>query len=850
MLLFRPSKSAYSTEGRSKNALFHGSLTQESTHYLVTSSVCHNRMRKMRNWIGALLGLGVSLSLFTSCGPGDSSNSSPAAPAPVGTTVQVSASATDPEGDQLHYRWAATEGTINNVDAPNTTWTVPPGSGLQFAYVLVSDDKGGYAESRAAALTFADMAPGTAFNFTPPTNQRPTVGFVWGTLYYNRTATSRNVYLPGVSISVQGTTFTATTDLKGEFFIPNLPFGSYTANYTLPGGISRSFQIAVTLGSLPTSPSANSYVRVPVTGGALRIAGHVSLADGSLCGIRNEFFTHSTQPNLLTGPRSATAELLDTNNSSLSAVVSVNHYGDFFITRNALGGSTNARVRVRCEQAPDKILNLTVPASGDFIATPIIIDSSSNPVTPNKRPIISKMTVTLGGADIGRPDLPKPTTVLQEMDLAPGDDAFLAYKGIDTRKGACAYYHKIGAVQGCDANGFPTGGQLTLDQWKKTLNLSPFHDGNPAEPEFKAIYINKQDLNLTRDMQGIKLQNGTLAYNVCNYPGPQNVNDPLGAPTLIGDETQPDINLAIDNARRGIGKVVCVAMDYSEATGVRFYTFGPSGKLLLSVSLDGRREKFMPGTCVACHGGDNYGGKFPDDYSATNPTGSGQANLGSYFLPFDVANFYFSTSDPSLSRNVLLIPLRRMNELLASTPATAATKPIRDDLKSLISTRWYPPTNTDNEQTFSAPATYSDQQIDGTGSRTCKDCHANGGPQGPYDARVIHQTVIAPSCQVCHTSNSLVADPQVRGSTRITFLESPPAHYLTGTNPAPRGSHPVCGGSPDLQMNHAMPNALGSFERFWLKQGSNQPASLFSFPPPKSGQQNGVCAAPRPHPGL
>ena len=75
--------------------------------------------------IAALFALTSSL---ISCGGSDSSSSS-TTPAPVGTPVQVSVVATDPDGDQLHYRWAVTEGTINNVDAPKTTWVVPPGSG-------------------------------------------------------------------------------------------------------------------------------------------------------------------------------------------------------------------------------------------------------------------------------------------------------------------------------------------------------------------------------------------------------------------------------------------------------------------------------------------------------------------------------------------------------------------------------------------------------------------------------------------------------------------------------------------------------------------------------------------------
>ena len=830
-------------------------------------------MRLFQTKLAAIPLAGVILGGFimTSCGSGDSTSTSTAPPAAAGTTVQVSVAASDGNDtnpDQLHYRWAATEGTIDPVDAPNTTWTIPAGSGLQFAYVLVSDNKGGYAESRAAALTFTAAAPGAPSNITPP--NQPTSGFAWGELHYQRTSSSRNVYLPGVTIQLTGPkTVSVTTDLRGEFFVPNLPSGTYTATYSLPGGTVDSFTVPVQPNSLPTSPSASSYIRRSVNGSVastLRTSGHVSLADGSLCGIRNEFFTHSTRPNLLTEPKSATIQLLDTNNNPLPPVsqpVSVSHYGDYLITHNALGGPTNVRLRVHCEEAPDKIVNVTVPASGDFVVSPITIDSSFNPVTPNKRPIITSMTVTLGGRDIGRPDLPKATTLLPEMELAPGDDAFLTYKGIDTRKGACAYYHKIGAVKGCDADGFPTDPQLTLNQWKKRFNLSPFHDGNPAEPEFKAIYINKQDLNLTRDMQGIRFQDGTLAYNVCNYPGPQDVNDPLGTPKRIGEETQPDINLAIENTRRGIGMVVCVAMDYSVTPGLnggqpftKFFTFSPTGKLLLSVSLDGRREKFMPGSCVACHGGDNYGGKFPDDYSQTNPTGSGQANLGSYFLPFDVANFYFSTSDPSLSRNALLAPLRRMNELLTSIPGNPATKPITDDLKSLITTGWYPATNTDNEQTNPAPSVYSNQQITGTGTSSCTNCHSSGNPgtstPGPYNAEVKHATVIAPSCQVCHTSNSLVADPRAGGSPRITFLERPPVHYLRGDNSAPRGPHPVCGGNPDLKMNHSMPNALGSFERFWLKQGTDQPASLFSISPPGAGQQSGcgLSSAPLPHPAL
>ena len=45
--------------------------------------------------------------LVLSCSSSDNSGGSSPTANTAGTTVQVSVSATDPDGDQLHYRWAA-----------------------------------------------------------------------------------------------------------------------------------------------------------------------------------------------------------------------------------------------------------------------------------------------------------------------------------------------------------------------------------------------------------------------------------------------------------------------------------------------------------------------------------------------------------------------------------------------------------------------------------------------------------------------------------------------------------------------------------------------------------------------
>ena len=68
-----------------------------------------------------------------------------------GLTVRVSVQASD--SHPLNYQWRSTDGVIQNVNASTTTWTLPRGPGLHFAYVLVSNGLGGYTERRLAINT-------------------------------------------------------------------------------------------------------------------------------------------------------------------------------------------------------------------------------------------------------------------------------------------------------------------------------------------------------------------------------------------------------------------------------------------------------------------------------------------------------------------------------------------------------------------------------------------------------------------------------------------------------------------------------------------------------------------------
>src|SRR4051812_6087088 len=89
------------------------------------------------------------------------------------TKTYLSVAAADADGDGLHYQWRVTGGTIDNRDAKETVWTMPDGPGLHFAYVTVSDGKGGYAEQQYAvgSDTLGTEAPVPA----PAVNTAPAV---------------------------------------------------------------------------------------------------------------------------------------------------------------------------------------------------------------------------------------------------------------------------------------------------------------------------------------------------------------------------------------------------------------------------------------------------------------------------------------------------------------------------------------------------------------------------------------------------------------------------------------------------------------------------------------------------
>lgn len=674
------------------------------------------------------------------------------------TTLSVAAS--DADGDTLSYQWRVTGGTIDNRNSSQTVWTLPGGPGLHFAYVTVSDGKGGYVEQQYAVSSDAlDIPAAVPAPITRATPALAGLDGVTGSLrltYRGRlfvpdaggAPVERYINAPSVRVEVRTATpaatpvFSGVSDEAGEVQLPALPTGSYNV---LCGTSLSSVLVNCASVSLTAARAPIINIRVEgqiAPGNNLRVHGHMVLADGGVCGTRNEF----------AGIRSSgTVQVVDANGVAQSATVEINRFGDYAIDAPVLANAPH-RLRVSCGTM---VRDLDIPAPTGFVGTPIELSAR----LPNTRPRIVRMIANGPDGNVrGRMVVAEANVSSNEL---PGADQFLAFKGKDTRLGACLYYKSIGAVDDCNQRGDMIR-PLTLDDWKRKHRLQPYAAGNA---EHKATYINKMDLNLVRRMSATQSSPDNIAFYVCNNPGPEG-------------GSQREVNEVIRTALDGKREVACVAMEWSVTPGVngdrpftKFLTFGPDQSLLLSVNLDGRGEKFMPGTCVACHGGTHYSGKFPDRLGTpVSPY------LGSAFLTFDTGNYSFST-ESGLTKSDQQVAIKALNELVKATERDATTA---SPIVNLVD-GWYAGGTSTLREDYVPPAW------------TALDAVRPG-------AALLYREVVGSSCRTCHVA--------FKGFD----WDSSPSSIVVRGSMGERKDH-VCGGSADLNVNASMPNALISRDR-------------------------------------
>ena len=711
----------------------------------------------------AIASAAASAWMLVSCGGGSTGNAQDSGPNK--TYLRVEAS--DADGDALQYQWRVTAGSVENRNSRETVWTMPDGPGLHFAYVTVYDGRGGYVEQQYAVSTDAiatPAAPRAPVVRAAPANTstarnggrlRVASNDSLNFAVAGGAAQLRQVYLPDVQVQVEragAVVFSGSTDLSGELSLPDLEPDTYVVKCSsvpgaaladcgaIAGGVAGTYTFNVTASGAATVRA----VPLPLTSARnLRLFGHVALADGGVCGTQNEFIGLQS---------AASVQLLQSDGSALAPPSRVNRFGDYAIDAAALAHG-QYQLKIVCE---GYTTTLVVPAASDPLGYVSTAPIELTHQIPNTRPVIVKMVASGPDGNVrGAMVVPEAGT----STSLPGWREFLAYKGHDTRLSACLYYQSIGAVAGCDAQG-DLQDPITLDDWKRQHAFKPYDNGNT---EVAAVYINRMDLNLVRRMNATQTAPDNIAFVVCNHPGPEG-------------SSQREVDEVIDIGLADQKRVACVAMEWSTSPGVnggqpftKFLTFGPDGALLPSINLDGRGEKYMPGACVACHGGTQYNGRFAARGITPSPY------LGAGFLPFDTGNFLFG-SNPGLTEAQQSQAIHDLNMLVKATDNRGYPSTTR------LIDGWYPSgTTTLNKQYVPTDWVTLDASKPG--------------------AAKFYREVVGGVCRTCHVA---------LGSDRFDW------DVRTGTFsglPGSLANAHFCGGTPDVAVNASMPNALISRDR-------------------------------------
>lgn len=209
------------------------------------------------------------------------------------------------------------------------------------------------------------------------------------------------------------------------------------------------------------------------------------------------------------------------------------------------------------------------------------------------------------------------------------------YPVYETRESATAYYAIID----------PNSAKTTLPAWL-AANCFDANDPNygAGEAGFSvahAVYTNNFDLGFGRDMYFSKCPNGAMASVVINYPNLEAAANKLGAFLAVAMEYTP--------AAGSSAACFTNIADPTTNTGncfATFYSFAPDDRTgvfqrILSANFDRRGQKYLPGSCTACHGG-------TPAFAPGQPYPA-NGRIDANFLPWDVGTLLFADTDPAFS---------------------------------------------------------------------------------------------------------------------------------------------------------------------------------------------------------
>ena len=283
----------------------------------------------------------------------------------------------------------------------------------------------------------------------------------------------------------------------------------------------------------------------------------------------------------------------------------------------------------------------------------------------------------------------------------------------------------------------PNNQKDTLDKWKAANGF-----GSGTGTEVNVIVGDVRDLGYGRNLTFRQNPNGTVAANVENYfveaaAGYTYSRINLDA-AIVKDQRQ----------HKGTNAIEVTPGPNGGPNFTKFYTFDPgTGTRRLTIDMDGRGEKAMPGPCISCHGGRGDALTAPDASGkrlfnlVQNSVSQARGDVQARLHPLEPDAFDYSTV-AGFSRAEQEAKMKIINKMVLCTYPIVAPSAFPEDACRPAANR---------------------NEWQGTAAAQLKAAYGgNGLPNAVFDDKYVpnswlvagqstlYKEVVATSCRACH----------------------------------------------------------------------------------------------------
>ncbi|MEO8384628.1 MAG: hypothetical protein ABI583_05265, partial [Betaproteobacteria bacterium] len=283
----------------------------------------------------------------------------------------------------------------------------------------------------------------------------------------------------------------------------------------------------------------------------------------------------------------------------------------------------------------------------------------------------------------------------------------------------------------------PSNQKDTLAKWKAANGF-----GGATGTEVNIVVGDVRDLGYGRNLTFRQNTNGTVAANVENY-----------FVEAAAGYTYTRVNLdaaVVKDARQHKGTN---AIEFSPGPNggssfTKYYTFDPTGARRLTIDMDGRGEKAMPGPCISCHGGRGDALTAPDASGkrlfnlVQNSVSLARGDVEARMHPLEPDVFDYSTS-AGFTRADQEAKMKIINKMVLCTYPIVAPSPFPEDACR-------PPANRNEWQGTTAALVKQAYGGDGLPNAVFSDTYI---PKSWLVAgqSTLYKEVVSTSCRTCHS---------------------------------------------------------------------------------------------------